>query len=104
MKFSGNPIVITLGIILVGLGIGSFFGFRIFPTNQNMVYAVFAVAALLLILVLLGKTKENVGMFVTILWLVLMGLMAQFNLHFAYSDLLLDGLPVAGGLFMLVGL
>ena len=104
MKLNGNPIMILLGIMLVGLGAGSFFGFRIFPTNQNMIYAVFAVAALMLILVLMGKTKENVGMFVTMLWLVLMGLMAQFNLQFAYSDLLLAGLPLAGGLFMLVGL
>jgi len=104
MKINGNPIMIVLGIILVGLGVGSFFGFRIFPTNQNMIYAVFAVAALMLILVLMGKTKENVGMFVTMLWLVLMGLMAQFNLQFAYSNLLLSGLPLAGGLFMLVGL
>jgi hypothetical protein len=104
MKTNSNPILIVMGIILIALGIGSFFGYRIFPTNKIMIIADFVVAALILLLVLMGKVKENVGMFVMMLWLVLMGLMAQFNLNFAYSGLILDILPVAAGLFMLVGL
>ena len=104
MKVNSNPIIIVLGLILVALGIGSFFGYRLFPTSQAMVIAVFAVAVLILFLVLMGKIKENVGMFITILWLILMGLMVQFNLQFAYSGLILDFLPLGAGLFMLIGL
>jgi hypothetical protein len=104
MKFNDNPIMILLGIIMLGLGIGSFFGYRFFPTNQPLTIAVFILAAIVLFLVLAGRVKENVGMVVTALWLILMGLMAQFNLTFSYSDVLLSALPLAAGGFMLIGL
>ena len=94
MKFNDNPVMIVIGIVLVGLGIGSFMGYRFFPDNQNLTIAVFVLAAILLFLVLAGYVKENVGIIVTALWLLLMGVMAQFKLSFAYSDLLLSLLPI----------
>ena len=104
MKFNDNPVMIVIGIVLVGLGIGSFMGYRLFPDNQNLTIAVFVLAAILLFLVLAGYVKENVGIIVTALWLLLMGVMAQFKLSFAYSDLLLSLLPIGAGGFMLIGI
>ena len=104
MKFNDNPVMVLLGIVLVILGIGWFAGYRVFPTNQPMIIAVFVLAGLVLLLVLAGSVKENVGMIMTGLWLILMGLMAQFKLDFPYSQLLLAALPVAGGVFMLMGM
>ena len=104
MKFNDNPVMIVIGIVLVGLGIGSFMGYRFFPDNQNLTIAVFVLAAILLFLVLAGYVKENVGIIVTALWLLLMGVMAQFKLSFAYSDLLLSLLPIGAGGFMLIGI
>ena len=48
--------------------------------------------------------KENTGVIVSALWLILMGLMAYFNLKFDYSDLVLSVLPIAGGAFMIIGI
>jgi hypothetical protein len=104
MKLNENPIMLLVGIILLGLGIGSFFGYRFFPDNQNLVIAVFVLAAILLFLVLAGSIKANVGVIVTALWLILMGLMGQFHLVFQYSDFLLSLLPLAAGAFMVIGL
>ncbi len=103
MKFNNNPIMIVLGIILLGLGVGSFFGYRIFPTNGYMIIAAFVIAAILLFLVLAGYVKENVGIIVAALWLILMGLMAYFHLDFTYSALILSILPLGAGGFMLLG-
>ena len=97
MKFNDNPIMILLGIVLLGLGVGSFLGYRFFPTNQIMIIAVFILAAILVFLVLAGSLKENVSVVITALWLILMGLMAAFNLQFAYSSFLLSILPLAAG-------
>ena len=104
MKFNDNPMMILLGIILLGLGIGSFFGYRFFPDNQYMIIAVIVLAGLLVLIMLLGHVKENLGIILTIIWLVLMGIMAQFHLQFAYSDLLLSCLPIGAGFFMLLGI
>ena len=104
MKFNDNPIMILLGIVLLGLGVGSFLGYRFFPTNQIMIIAVFILAAILVFLVLAGSLKENVSVVITALWLILMGLMAAFNLQFAYSGFLLSILPLAAGGFMIIGL
>jgi hypothetical protein len=104
MKFNDNPIMILLGIILLGLGIGSFFGYRFFPDNQYMIIAVIVLAGLLVLILLLGRVKENLGIILTILWLALMGIMAQFHLQFTYSDLLLSSLPIGAGFFMLLGI
>ena len=104
MKLNDNPLMILLAIILIGLGIGSFLGFRFFPSNQNMVIAVFVLALLMIIIVLAGKVKENTGVIITALWLILMGLIAYFNLKFDYSDFILSGLPIAAGAFMLIGI
>ena len=104
LKLNDNPIMILLGIILIGLGIGSFFGYRFFPSNQNMVIAVFILAGILFFLVLTGNVKETVGVIFTALWLILMGLMGQFHLDFAYSGFLLSLLPISAGAFMLMGI
>ncbi len=104
MKFNDNPVMIIIGLILLGLGVSSLLGYRIFPNNQNLTIAVFVLAALLLFLVLAGTVKENVGVIVTALWLLLMGVMAQFKLDFVYSNLILSILPLGAGGFMILGL
>jgi hypothetical protein len=104
MKFNDNPMMILLGIILVGLGIGSFFGFQFFPDNQNLIIAVFVLGGILLFLVATGNVKEAVGVIVTALWLILMGLMSQFNLDFAYSGFVLSIMPLGAGAFILIGI
>ncbi len=104
MKFNENPIMVLLGLILIALGIGSFFGYRFFPDNQNLVIAVFVLAGILLFLVLAGNLKENVGVVFTALWLILMGLMGQFHLDFSYSGFVLSILPIGAGVFMLMGI
>jgi len=104
MKLNENPIMLLLGIILVGVGIGSFLGYRFFPDTQNLIILVFVLAFLLIILTLSGRVKESVGVIIAALWLVLMGLMAYFNLKYSYSELLLSALPLAGGVFMVMGM
>jgi len=104
MKLNNNPVMIVIGLILLGLGVSSLLGYRIFPNNQNLTIAVFVLAALLLFLVLAGSVKENVGVVITALWLLMMGIMAQFKLNFPYSDLILSILPLGAGGFMLLGL
>jgi len=104
MKFNDNPIMVLVGLIMVSLGIGSFFGYRFFPSSENVVIAVFVLAGILFFLVLAGNIKGGVGVTFTALWLVLMGLMGQFHLDFAYSGLILSLLPLAAGAFMLIGM
>jgi hypothetical protein len=96
--------MIVLGLILLAIGIGALLGYRLFPTNQTLIIVVFALAALILFLVLAGNVKENVGMIVASLWLLLMGIMAQFGIKFTYSDLILAVLPIGAGGFLLLGL
>ena len=104
MRINTNPVMIVLGIILVALGIGSFFGYRLFPNTQTYIYVVFGLAAVVLFLVLAGNVKENIGMIIIALWLLMLGLLAQFNISFRYSDIILSILPLAGGGFILLGL
>jgi hypothetical protein len=104
MKFNDNPIMVLVGIVLIGVGIFSFLGFRFIPSNLNTQIAVFVLALLLIILVLAGKVKENTGVVITALWLILMGLIAYFNLKFDYSDLILSSLPIGAGFFMFMGI
>lgn len=104
MRFNNNPVMIILGIILLGIGIGGLLGYHIFPSNQTLIIVVFALAGLTLFLVLAGNVKENIGMIVTALWLLLMGLIAQFHFDLHYNDLILAILPIGAGAFLLLGL
>lgn len=103
MKFNDNPLMILVGIILLGLGIGSFFGYQFFPNDQYTLIAVFVLAAILIILLLSGHLKEYLGVVLMIIWLLLMGVMAWFQLQFVYSSLILSALPVGAGFFLLLG-
>ena len=104
MKLNNNPFMVVIAIALILLGALSYFGYRLFPTNIYMTIGVSVLGAIILILVLTGKAKENVGLFLVALWLVLMGVMSGFHLDFAYSSLLLALLPFAAGFFIFVGI
>jgi hypothetical protein len=104
MKLNSNPIMIVFAVALVLIGALSYFGYRLFPTNTYMTIGVAVLGAIFLLLVLTGKSKENVGMFLVALWLILMGVMSGFHLDFAYSGLLLALLPFAAGFFIFVGI
>jgi hypothetical protein len=88
---------------MVLVGVSSFFSYRLFPTNQYMIIGVYVLAGLIMLLVFLGKFKENVGMITLAIWLALMGSMSMLNLTFAYSDYILSILPLGAGFFLLLG-
>jgi len=99
--------LILVGIILIGLGVETFFGPKLIPFygNQVMTIGVVVLAALILFLVLAGSVKTYVGMVVTALWLLLIGVMSWLNLAFPpYTYLILAALPVGAGIFMLLGI
>jgi hypothetical protein len=104
MKLNENPIMVVLGFVFATIGVVSFLGYRLFPATGDVAIAMLALAAVIIFLVLFGKVKENVGMLVIALWLILQGVMKMFGLQFPYSDLLLSGLPVVSGFFLLLGL
>ena len=104
MKFNDNPLMIILGFIMLLIGAASFFNYRLYQTNNYLIIGVYVLAGLIMLLVFLGKLKENVGMIILAGWLALMGAMSMFNLTFIYSDVVLSILPMASGLFLLIGI
>jgi hypothetical protein len=104
MKLSANPFSVLLGVIMLGLGIASFFGYRLLANNLYMQYGAFAIAALLLILVVTGRMKEGVGWVLLAMWLILTGLTGMFRLNYVYDDIVISGLPLLAGLFLLFGI
>ena len=107
MKINSNPFTLLLGIIMLILGIGSFLGYSLLPalaSNINITYIAIAIAVLLALLVFTGKIRETVGTLFICLWIGLMAVMILFNLTFAYSDLILSIMPIASGIFLVIGL
>ncbi len=104
MKLNDNPLMIILGIILIILGIGAFFGLLFLPGDQYMIIAVFALAGLLVLLAIIAKPQGFVGTILMAAYLVLIGLIAQFQLSFVYSGVILTLLPLGAGVFLLMGL
>jgi hypothetical protein len=104
MKFNSNPFMILLAIIMILIGAASFLGFRFVPNNQNVTYAILAVAVILLAMVFAGSIKEPVGILLVVLWLGLLAVMFLLKFDFTYSELVLSGLPVGAGFFLLVGI
>jgi uncharacterized membrane protein len=85
------------------IGIGSFLGYHFEPATQNMTYIMIAMAVLLALMVVLGKLKENVGILVIVLWLVLLILRKMLNFDFVYDWLVMSGMPIAAGFFLFIG-
>lgn len=107
MKLNENAGMVLLGILLILVGIGLFFSlnlFTIFPDSQYLTYGSIGLCVLILILVLAGQIKENIGMVITALWFLLIGLMSFLNFRFTYSDLILALLPIGAGAFLIMGL
>jgi hypothetical protein len=103
MKLNENPFMILFGVIMFLVGIGSFLGYRYEPGTQNMVYVLIAIAVLLALLVILGKLKENVGILIIVLWLVLLIIRKTLNFEFTYDWLVISGMPIASAFFLLIG-
>jgi uncharacterized membrane protein len=103
MKINDNPFMILLGVIMALIGIGSFLGYHFEPATQNMTYIMIAMAVLLALMVVLGKLKENVGILVIVLWLVLLILRKMLNFDFVYDWLVMSGMPIAAGFFLFIG-
>ena len=95
--------MILLGVIMALVGLGSILGFNYVPASQNMVYVMIALAVLLALLVVLGKLKENVGILIIVLWLVLLILRKTLNFEFVYDWLVIGGMPIASGFFLFIG-
>jgi len=104
MKINDNPLMVIIGFIMLLIGAMSFFNYRLYPTNQYLIYGVFVLAGLIMLLVFLGKFKENIGMIILAIWLALMGAMSMYNLTYAYSDLILSILPIGSGFFLILGI
>ncbi len=104
MKINDNALMVILGFVLILIGIASFLSVRLTPTNNYMLIGVYVLAGLILILVFLGKFKENIGMILFAVWLALMGVMSMYNLTFPYSDSVLSVLPIGSGVFLIFGL
>jgi hypothetical protein len=103
MKINDNPFIILLGVIMAFIGIGSFLGYHYEPATQNMAYIMIALAVLLALMVVLGKLKENVGILIIVLWLVLLIIRKMLNFEFAYDWLVVSGMPIAAGFFLFIG-
>lgn len=104
MRINDNALMVILGFVLILIGIASFLNFRLYPTNNYLIYGVYVLAGLILILVFLGKIKENIGMIIFAVWLALMGVMSMYSITFPYSDSILSILPIGSGVFLLFGL
>lgn len=104
MRLNSNPVMMLFGFILILVGAGSFFGYRIYPHSQTFAIAMLVLAALLVISVVSGWIKEAMGVLVMALWLILAAISYMFHLQFAYQTLILNILPVGAGIFMLLGL
>jgi len=104
MKLSANPFSVLLGVIMVGVGIASFFGFRLLAVSYYIQIGAYAIAVLLLLLVVTGKVKEGVGWVFLAMWLILTGLTGMFGLDYVYDDIVISGLPLLAGLFLLFGI
>ena len=104
MKINDNPFMVLLGVIMALVGVGAFLGYNYVPATQNMVYVLIALAVMLTLLVVLGKFKENVGILIIVLWLVLLILRKMFNFGFdPYQWLVIGGMPIASGFFLFIG-
>ncbi len=104
MKLNNSAGMVLLGIVLIMLGIGSYLKFNLIPTSQNQMYVTAGLGLLVLVLVLAGKVKENVGMIVTAIWLLMLAAMYAFHFDFQYSTVVMPGLPIVAGGFLLIGM
>lgn len=104
MKFNNSAGMVLLAIILIMLGIGCYIKFSLIPTSQEQMYITAALGVLVLGLVLTGKVKENVGMIVTSIWLLMLAAMFAFHFDFQYSNLIIPGMPIVAGVFLLIGM
>jgi len=104
MKINENPFMVLLGVIMAFLGVGSFLGYHYEPTSQNMLYIMIGIAVLLALMVILGKFKENVGILIIVLWLILLIIRKTLSFEFPFDWLVVAGMPIAAGLFLFVGI
>jgi putative Ca2+/H+ antiporter (TMEM165/GDT1 family) len=96
--------MVLLAIVLIMLGIGCYVKFNLVPTSDNQMYITAGLGVVVLGLVLAGKVKENVGMILTAIWLLMLAAMYAFHFDFEYSALVMPGLPIVAGGFLLIGL
>ena len=104
MKINTNPFTLLLGIIMLIIGIGSFLGYSLFPILEGNMTLTYIAIGIAVVLVFTGRIKEAVGTLVISIWLGLMAAIIIGNVVFAYSDIIVSGLPLASGLFLLIGL
>jgi hypothetical protein len=105
MKFTDNPIMILLGVLALAVGAFTFFDPRMATiTDERVLWAVLAVAVLIIFFVLLGKPGSPVGLILLAIFLGSLWVANYFKINFTYRDLILGALALGGGGFMLLGL
>jgi hypothetical protein len=113
MKFNENPLMVVLGFLILLLGIGSFFGLRLYPIHNSLTigslvldvnWFVYLIAGVIVLLVFLGNIKESVGMIIFAFWLALIGVISMSNIDFTYRDLIMSLMPIGAGGFLILGL
>ncbi len=116
MKFTENPFAMLLGIIFIGVGIVSLLspsmvaipdiplqiGALVIP--QFLHWVVLGLAVIIALVVFLAKSKQPVGFLMGALFLAYVWALNYFHLNFNYRDLILGAIPIAGGVFMLMGM
>ena len=105
MKFTDNPFMILFGIVSIAVGIVTFFDKRIANIQDLRVAWVFlGLAVIIVLIVFMGRTREPVGLLILSFFLGFVWAINFFHLNFSYRDLILGIIPIAAGLFMLMGL
>lgn len=105
MKFSDNPFSILFGIISIGLGIIAFLDKRLANiTDPRIQWALLGTAVVIALVVFLAKVKAPVGYLLLAFFLGYLWAISYFNLSFDYRDLILGVIPIAAGIFLIMGL
>ncbi len=101
MRLTRNLGAVVLGVWLILAGLVPLLGVR-FPA-YDVVMALLAVAAGILILVGPIKFRRSLGAILLAVWLILQGLLPLLSIHIPNGSLLLDLLAIAAGVLILLG-
>ena len=101
MRVSRNLGAVVLGVWLILAGLVPLLGLR-FPAYE-VVMALLAIAAGVLILVGPIKFRRSLGAIILAVWLILQGLLPLLNISIPAGSLLINLLAIAAGALILLG-
>lgn len=100
-----NPLEMFGGLILIVLGIISiFFSFRVFNGSTYFNYGLLVVGVLLILSALVFRKQGMMGMALAGIWLLAMGFLNLYNIHFIYDSLILAVLPIVAGVMLFLNI